>query len=87
MAGLQNYEASDFPKPRPNSMNNYGIVLNDMGFEAMFDLLLEDYLKPLAGALFPDVSGGGNTHYVAARGSLTCCVCYTGGRQDSGPPS
>jgi len=38
----------DLPKRRPNSMNNYGLILNEIGFEPMMDILLEFVLQPIA---------------------------------------
>jgi hypothetical protein len=36
-------------------MNNYGLILNYVGMEGMFDALLRDYIKPLASVLYPKV--------------------------------
>jgi hypothetical protein len=36
---VEHYQASGLPIQRPNSMNNYGIVTNEIGMEHMFDLL------------------------------------------------
>ena len=52
-----------FHKNRPNSMNQYGIILNDMGLERMNDLLLHTYIKPLARLLYPDVGGMSLDHH------------------------
>eukprot|EP00966_Prymnesium_polylepis_P090364 2092814-Prymnesium_polylepis.1 len=50
---MVHYEASGLPVVRPNSMNNYGVVLNSIGMERTMDLLQRDYVAPLAEALFP----------------------------------
>ena len=36
---LDHFYASGLPARRPNSMNNYGVVINDMGLELMIDRL------------------------------------------------
>jgi len=59
---LQHYEASDMPVVRPNSMNNYGVVLNSIGLEQMMDVLQRDFVLPMAAALFP-VEGDGVDHH------------------------
>ena len=38
---------------RPNSMNNYGAILDDIGMDAMFQDFTINYLRPLASVLFP----------------------------------
>ncbi|KAL3937850.1 MAG: hypothetical protein SGARI_001971 [Bacillariaceae sp.] len=38
---------------RPNSMNNYGIILNDIGMRPMISALQQQYIWPLAKVLFP----------------------------------
>ncbi|MEE6504081.1 hypothetical protein FKM82_005061 [Ascaphus truei] len=56
---LENFERSDVPKGRPNTMNNYGVLLNELGFDELFlTPLREKYLQPLASLLFPDWGGG-----------------------------
>ncbi|KAM4808619.1 2-oxoglutarate and iron-dependent oxygenase domain-containing protein 2 [Rhinophrynus dorsalis] len=56
---LENFERSDLPKGRPNTMNNYGVLLNELGFDDTFiSPLREQYLQPLASLLYPDWGGG-----------------------------
>ncbi|KAM4706719.1 2-oxoglutarate and iron-dependent oxygenase domain-containing protein 2 [Discoglossus pictus] len=56
---LENFEGSDLPKGRPNTMNNYGVLLNELGFDDTFIRpLREIYLQPLTFLLFPDWVGG-----------------------------
>ncbi|KAK3084811.1 hypothetical protein FSP39_019449 [Pinctada imbricata] len=44
MAEISNFEESDCPKGRPNTMNHYGVLLNELGFDDDFlDPLREDY--------------------------------------------
>ena len=33
---------------RPNTMNKYGVVLDDFGFETMLDKLMEDFIRPIS---------------------------------------
>jgi hypothetical protein len=46
-------QQADIPKKRPNSMNNYGVVLDDMGMDACMDALMRAVVVPLTYALFP----------------------------------
>lgn len=43
--------------PKPNSMNNYGVILNDFGFEPMLNQVMLEYIKPLSTLLFKGVGG------------------------------
>lgn len=55
---LEHFEESDTPKGRPNTMNNYGILLNELGFDDTFiSPLRERYLSPVASLLYPDCGG------------------------------
>ncbi|XP_043548538.1 2-oxoglutarate and iron-dependent oxygenase domain-containing protein 2 isoform X4 [Chiloscyllium plagiosum] len=46
------------PKGRPNTMNNYGVLLNELGFDETFITpLREDYLQPITSLLYPDYGG------------------------------
>ncbi|KAG9261465.1 2-oxoglutarate and iron-dependent oxygenase domain-containing protein 2 isoform X1 [Astyanax mexicanus] len=55
---LEHFEESDAPKGRPNTMNNYGILLNELGFdEGLITPLRERYLRPLSALLYPDCGG------------------------------
>jgi hypothetical protein len=56
MRELAVIEASDLPKRRPNSMNNYGLILNDL-MEPLMDRVLHELIVPLARLLFP-LDGG-----------------------------
>ncbi|CAK9047147.1 2-oxoglutarate and iron-dependent oxygenase domain-containing protein CP2 (Protein CUPULIFORMIS 2), partial [Durusdinium trenchii] len=51
-----NFYKSGLPAKRPNSMNAYGIILNDIGMEPLIDEL-QRVLQPLGELLFP---GPGN---------------------------
>ncbi|XP_010901009.2 2-oxoglutarate and iron-dependent oxygenase domain-containing protein 2 isoform X2 [Esox lucius] len=55
---LEHFEQSAAPKGRPNTMNKYGFLLNELGFDEGFVTpLREQYLQPLTSLLYPD-SGG-----------------------------
>eukprot|EP01121_Diplochlamys_sp_Union-15-3_P005975 TRINITY_DN1635_c0_g3_i1.p1 TRINITY_DN1635_c0_g3~~TRINITY_DN1635_c0_g3_i1.p1 ORF type:complete len:495 (-),score=52.89 TRINITY_DN1635_c0_g3_i1:62-1546(-) len=54
---LMNYENSNLPKQRPNSMNNYGLILNDIGYEELMDELVEKYIRPLSSLLYSEWHG------------------------------
>ncbi|GFS32786.1 2-oxoglutarate (2OG) and Fe(II)-dependent oxygenase superfamily protein [Actinidia rufa] len=49
---------------RPNTMNKHGAVLDDFGLETMLDKLMEDFVRPLSKAFFPEVGGSTlDTHH------------------------
>lgn len=50
---LRSFYASKLPARRPNSMNNYGVIVNDIGMEQLIFSLQERVLQPLIGVLFP----------------------------------
>ncbi|NXC42379.1 OGFD2 protein, partial [Penelope pileata] len=55
---LENFEQSDMPKGRPNSMNNYGVLLNELGMDENFlTPLREKYLRPITALLYPELGG------------------------------
>ncbi|KAF7661449.1 hypothetical protein LDENG_00261730 [Lucifuga dentata] len=55
---LEHFEKSAAPKGRPNTMNHYGILLNELGFdEGFITPLRERYLCPVASLLYPDCGG------------------------------
>ena len=49
----EHYQASGLPVRRPNSMNAYGLILNEIGLEGTLDALQRRALQPLAAMLFP----------------------------------
>ena len=73
---LEHYEASGLPVARPNSMNNYGIILNSIGLEGTMDALQRFVVRPIAQALFP-VEGECVDHHhsfmVPIRSHTTAC--------------
>jgi len=54
---VENFEKSGLPVSRPNSMNNYGLILDEIGFKPFFDRLTSDYIMPFTAHLYPDYSG------------------------------
>lgn len=82
---ISNYEKTDLVKSRPNSMNNYGgnlnlyylltrkVILNDIGMEGMFDLLL-DLFRPMLRLLFPEFGGGTVDHHHSFSVHYTVCI-------------
>jgi hypothetical protein len=45
------------PLIRPNTMNNYGTVLDSIGFGPLLQQLMEQYILPFSARLYPDVGG------------------------------
>jgi len=56
------FYASGLPAARPNSMNNYGVILSDIGLEWFVDKL-QALLQPLGEALFPVVGSAWDGHH------------------------
>lgn len=55
---ITHFENSPLPKGRPNTMNNYGVLLMELGFDGNFlNPLRTEYLAPIASLLYPDVGG------------------------------
>ncbi|XP_004843970.1 2-oxoglutarate and iron-dependent oxygenase domain-containing protein 2 isoform X2 [Heterocephalus glaber] len=55
---LEHFEESDMPKGRPNTMNNYGVLLDELGLdEPLVTPLRERFLQPLMALLYPDCGG------------------------------
>jgi len=50
---LDNYYASGLPIRRPNSMNNYGIIVNEIGLKGMMTRLQQEVLWPISRVLYP----------------------------------
>jgi len=64
---LENYEKCakdlDLPLRRPNSMNNYGLVLNEIGFRKVLNELTRIYVTPLLQLHFPQYAKDINHHH------------------------
>ncbi|XP_050374944.1 2-oxoglutarate and iron-dependent oxygenase domain-containing protein CP2-like isoform X1 [Argentina anserina] len=58
---VENFERwvhkTKFEIMRPNTMNKFGAVLDDFGFESMLDKLVEEFIRPMSRVLFPEVGG------------------------------
>ena len=50
--GRKNWTYLGMPSRAPNSMNNYGLVLNEIGLRPMFDALLAEVMLPMGARLF-----------------------------------
>jgi len=48
-------DASGFKIARPNSMNRYGMVLNDVGFQETMHSLMQRFVEPIARSVFPSL--------------------------------
>merc|ERR1712100_30684 len=60
---VENFENSGLPISRPNSMNNYGLILDEIGFTKFFDDLIEDYICPLSKIIFPKYGSNLDSHH------------------------
>ncbi|GMI16413.1 hypothetical protein TrLO_g12303 [Triparma laevis f. longispina] len=54
VAIIDAFEATTLPRRRPNTMNNYGLVLTEIGLEAYATSLLERIIAPLSARLWPE---------------------------------
>ncbi|CAJ1345832.1 unnamed protein product [Effrenium voratum] len=62
---LESIEAAGIPTRRPNGMNRYGVILDQVGFERMLEGLVAAYVRPLGAMLFPELVGANDAdeHY------------------------
>ena len=60
---VEHYSGSGLPVSRPNSMNKYGLVLNEIGMEATFDALQACCLRKIGSLLFPVEGGSLDRHH------------------------
>ena len=61
---LDGYYASGPPITRPNSMNNYGIIVNSIGMRGALTHLQRHVLHPIAETLYPrEAEGGFSSHH------------------------
>jgi hypothetical protein len=47
----------ELPVVRPNTMNNYGAILDSFGFAPFLQELMTSYVRPFAALFYPDVGG------------------------------
>lgn len=57
------YYDSGLPVRRPNSMNNYGIIVNAIGMEPMISALQATVLQPISRLLFPEAGSQFDGHH------------------------
>ena len=74
---LDNYYGTGLPQPRPNSMNNYGIIVNQIGMQGVITRLQREVLLPISQLLFPAQAQGGFT------GHHSFMVKYTAGEPEA----
>lgn len=55
---VEHFEKEGLPTTRPNSMNNYGLILDDIGFLPTITLIRKKIIAPLAAILYPNNGGG-----------------------------
>jgi len=53
VAEVDRFEASAFPRRRPNTMNRLGLVVNEIGLAELMSDLLARLVAPLCAALYP----------------------------------
>ena len=63
LAEVDNYDASGLPVRRPNSMNNYGLIVNEIGMREAITQLQQDILWPVARLLWPLQSTQFDAHH------------------------
>eukprot|EP00746_Dinoflagellata_sp_MGD_P079447 gnl/MRDRNA2_/MRDRNA2_31765_c0_seq2.p1 gnl/MRDRNA2_/MRDRNA2_31765_c0~~gnl/MRDRNA2_/MRDRNA2_31765_c0_seq2.p1 ORF type:complete len:400 (-),score=49.80 gnl/MRDRNA2_/MRDRNA2_31765_c0_seq2:17-1123(-) len=60
---LTNFYQTGLPIKRPNTMNNYGVIVNEIGLEPMMSRLQHDVLQPIAHALFGAIGADFTGHH------------------------
>mmetsp|Transcript_104242 Transcript_104242/g.238676 ORF Transcript_104242/g.238676 Transcript_104242/m.238676 type:complete len:484 (+) Transcript_104242:62-1513(+) len=55
MAEVESFSNCGLPARRPNSMNRYGLILNHIGLEGMFDRLQDEVLSKMAAHYWPEI--------------------------------
>lgn len=60
---FDNFESSGLPRIRPNSMNNYGLILKHIGMEKIMDQTLSKLIRIVASALFKNCEGEWLDHH------------------------
>lgn len=78
---------SDAVKVRPNSMNQYGVVLNLVGLAPALDRLLSAWLRPFARVLFPDHGGASLDEHHSFVVEVRTRAFPGGGARGHTPPS
>jgi hypothetical protein len=84
-AEVKQYEATPgLPKFRPNSMNRYGLILNEIGLKPFVDELCRVFIFPIASCLFPEQLLGVDT--LASSSSPSAAGCHGDNEADGGAP-
>ncbi|CAJ1398591.1 unnamed protein product [Effrenium voratum] len=60
---IENFYASGIPARRPNSMNNYGVIVNEIGMRPMITEFQQQYIWPIAKVLFPEEASQFDSHH------------------------
>eukprot|EP01064_Diplonema_japonicum_P008607 TRINITY_DN16054_c0_g1_i1.p1 TRINITY_DN16054_c0_g1~~TRINITY_DN16054_c0_g1_i1.p1 ORF type:complete len:427 (+),score=47.64 TRINITY_DN16054_c0_g1_i1:383-1663(+) len=60
---VDGFNSTGLPCTRPNSMNNYGVVLSDIGMGDMVRTLFKNYFHEISSALFPGPGSDCNTNH------------------------
>ena len=63
LAEVDNYDASGLPVRRPNSMNMYGLIVNEIGMREAITELQQEILWPVARLLWPLQSTQFDAHH------------------------
>jgi hypothetical protein len=64
---VEHFQASGLPARRPNSMNNYGIILNEIGWRPMVDSLQDHVMAVLAARRWPHIAPFDDHHTFIVR--------------------
>jgi len=59
---VEHFEQSGLPIMRPNSMNNYGVILSEVGFSPFFDSLLP-YMNKFSSLFYPEEGQNLDSHH------------------------
>eukprot|EP01095_Lingulamoeba_sp_RSL-Kostka_P013520 TRINITY_DN5631_c1_g1_i1.p1 TRINITY_DN5631_c1_g1~~TRINITY_DN5631_c1_g1_i1.p1 ORF type:complete len:364 (+),score=105.61 TRINITY_DN5631_c1_g1_i1:133-1224(+) len=54
---IDNFETSGLPVNRPNSMNNYGVIIDEIGLKPLITYIREKFISPIASLLFKERGG------------------------------
>ncbi|XP_030476410.1 2-oxoglutarate and iron-dependent oxygenase domain-containing protein CP2-like isoform X2 [Syzygium oleosum] len=61
LSEVENFERwvhdTNFRIMRPNTMNKYGVVLDDFGLENMLARMMDEFVRPIARVFYPEVGG------------------------------
>jgi len=64
---VDNFQSTGIPARRPNSMNNYGIILNEIGWKPMVDILQEAVLAKISAKYWPHITPFDDHHTFIVR--------------------